>query len=138
MGLKNAFNNVKCLCGKSHYRWRTLTLDGVLEHRSLLMQVHVEFLLSVCVGVYNLRNAPNGKNVLVSNKALFEPQCGYVMTMYFSSPSCNGYRLTLVINSVQFGGSLHHISETGYKVWSYKSYCNRRRFLRKLYKFLNR
>lgn len=41
MGLKNAFNNVKCLCGKSHYRWRTLTLDGVLEHRSLLMQVHV-------------------------------------------------------------------------------------------------
>lgn len=42
------------------------------------------------------------KKVLVSNKALFEPQCGYVLTMYFSSPSCNGYRLTLVINSAQF------------------------------------
>lgn len=87
---------------------------------------------------YNLRTELNGKNVLVSNKAFFEPQwqCGYVMTMYFSSPSCNGYRLTLVINSVQFRGSLHHISETGDKVWSYKSYCNRRRFLRKLYKYL--
>lgn len=72
-------------------------------------------IICLCRSYYNLRNAPNGKNVLVSNKALFEPQCGYVMTMYFSSPSCNGYRLTLVINSVQFGGSLHHISETGYK-----------------------
>lgn len=37
MGLKNVFNNVKCFCGKSYYRWRILILDGVLEYWSLLM-----------------------------------------------------------------------------------------------------